>query len=236
MISTHMYLFLNYRTGSLIETDFINIRPIQGGSINDRGNFNSQVYLVDYVGPGVLQNKEMLLKVYNPVLASNRFSESTRASFLQRLSNCLIMFATEVFCYKILNENGPDEVNVSSFGFDSESETNYVPQMYQYGFLKWKAPQIGFFILQEYIKPERVESKSKAIELATTSLEFIHNKDIIHEDIKESNFIFGNGRCYFIDFGLARVERFILYGNGLFNYLKENELDNLKYVISNLEI
>ncbi|KAK6464593.1 hypothetical protein DFJ63DRAFT_311894 [Scheffersomyces coipomensis] len=222
--------------GSIDFKDFNITRIIQGGTNLQKYKYHAQVFIVDYMGEADKEKSQIILKIYNPVFAARDGIDSQKATFLQTLSFSLSMFATEVHAYELLRDRGPEGIKVakleSAGAKNKNGHINFVPHVYEYGFLNWESPKVGFYILEEYIKPDNVKSKEEALKLARTALEYIHSKGVLHGDIRRSNLIFGNGRCYIIDFGFSRFKKFFKdERDKKVQYEMNQEMDRLVKVI-----
>ncbi|KAK6201276.1 uncharacterized protein RJT21DRAFT_126450 [Scheffersomyces amazonensis] len=232
------YVFLHnleISENPILEHQFEINSKLQGCTLSEKGIYNSQVALVRYIGPGVNKNKCFVLKVYNPVYGHK--SGSSKKEFYKGVIFSLSMYCKEIECYKILRENSLDGITFkipNSAGSEGvNGHVNYVPYIMSYGFIKWKSPFIGYYILEQYLPDAKSTiSKSEAWQLASKALKYIHSKGILHGDIKLSNLIYADGRIYFIDFGLSSISKF--KGTNInFEKAKQLEMLQLKYVIDN---
>ncbi|KAK6199957.1 uncharacterized protein RJT21DRAFT_37810 [Scheffersomyces amazonensis] len=221
----------SYRT--IPERQFKIVLILQDVTEKTRDQFNSQVVLVRYIGPGVNHNKLFVLKVYNPVF--RRSSESSCQNELNKaLVFALTMHQREIDAFKILTKENPQGISMLVPN-STEHNNGYIPYILDYGYLKWKSPLIGYYILEQYLAEDTSRiTKDEAWILAERALKYLHNKGLLHGNIKRSHIIYANGQIYFIDFGQCRLSKFSYDEYNIdFELAKKFEMDTLKRIIDN---
>ncbi|KAK6462431.1 hypothetical protein DFJ63DRAFT_313568 [Scheffersomyces coipomensis] len=220
------------------QSDFEIVDTIQGDSEGDiEGNqYHSKVYRIRSLN-GRHTLTPMVLKVYDPVASPYIAGHTQVEVFWSCYLFSLGMYLNENRAYnKLRDQDGTGlstERPTSSDSSDPKAGY-FTPFIYSKGFLDWSINNkrvSGFFLLMEEIPNDYPSSEEEFQRLAEIGLKEIHARDVIHGDIKPSNFKFNaaKSKVIFYDFGFSHIEN-----AADFNVAssKAKDLENLKKAVT----